>query len=141
MGRPITYNETIAKEICRQLSSTNLGINKLCEKNPDWPSPSTVFEWRITYRDFSELYDSAKRNQIEVLISEIVEISDDISNDEIENDKGNRVCNSEYIARSRLKIDTRKWIASKLAPKIYGEKVQNETTLTIKHEDALKDLE
>ncbi|WP_367379929.1 hypothetical protein [Legionella quinlivanii] len=31
------------------------------------------------------------------------------------------MCNSEFIARSRLRINTRKWLASKLAPKIYGQ--------------------
>jgi hypothetical protein len=33
-----------------------------------------------------------------------------------------RVCNSEFIARSRLRIDTLKWLASKLVPRLYGDK-------------------
>ena len=72
----------------------------------------------------------AKRCQIEVFIDEILDIADDSSQDEIANNQGHIVCNSEFIARSRLRIDTRKWLASKLVPKIYGvqQKNANETT-------------
>ena len=65
---------------------------------------------------------------METLIDEIIDIADDASQDINITEKGKEICNSEFIARSRLRIDTRKWLASKLAPKIYG---QNPVTLEI----------
>ncbi len=63
--------------------------------------------------------------QIETLVDEIIDIADDSSNDRIIDD-GRERCNGEYIARSRLRVDTRKWLASKLAPKIYGLQQQQD---------------
>ncbi len=46
--------------------------------------------------------------------------------------------NGEHIQRSRLRIDARKWMASKLAPKKYGEKLE----LDVRHSVAdLSDAE
>ena len=36
------------------------------------------------------------------------------------------VLDAEHVQRSRLRIDTRKWMAGKLAPKKYGEKIEYE---------------
>ena len=80
-------------------------------------------------------------------MDEIVKISDEKHNDSYINDKGQEVCDSEYIARSRLRVDTRKWLASKLVPKVYGDQRRIETLETeneqlrkelLEHREALK---
>lgn len=61
------------------------------------------------------------------MAEDIIEISDEGSNDWMAaNDPENAGyrANGEHIARSRLRVDTRKWIMSKLAPKKYGEKLE-----------------
>lgn len=140
-GRPTIYTLKLAKDICYKIATTNKGIRQLAKENEDWPHPSTIFKWRLESKEFSDLYIKAKQNQVEVLVDEILEIADDSSNDQIENDNGKIVANNEYINRSRLRIDTRKWLAAKLSPRLYGEKVFNETDMTLKQEDALKELE
>jgi hypothetical protein len=58
---------------------------------------------------------------------EIVEIADDATNDWMDRKSGEHtiaVADTEHINRSRLRIDTRKWLMSKLAPKRYGERVE-----------------
>lgn len=145
MGRPTMYTLELAKDICKQLATTNKGIITLCNENPHWPARTTVFEWRLDYKDFADMYAQAKRDQIECMIDEIQEISDNMRGDTIitYDESGEPVerCNTEWLGRSRLRIDTRKWIAAKLAPKLYGEKITNETTVTIvKHEEAIKEL-
>lgn len=144
VGRPSTYTRKMALEITKQLATTNKGIKTLCEENPHWPNRATVFEWRLMHKEFADLYAQAKRDQIESMIDEIQEISDNMRGDTkiIFNEAGEPIetCNTEWLGRSRLRIDTRKWIAAKLAPKLYGEKIQNETTVTIKHEEAIKEL-
>lgn len=59
---------------------------------------------------------------MEAMAEEILEISDNTENDRTELG----LVNHENINRSRLKVDTRKWLMSKLAPKRYGEKVQTD---------------
>lgn len=62
----------------------------------------------------------AKQCQIEAFIDEILEIADDTTQDLITNERGHLVSNNSSITRARLRIDTRKWLASKLVPKVYG---------------------
>lgn len=142
MGRPTDYNSNLATKICEAVAITTDGLDKVCARNIGFPEASTIYKWRIKHPDFAQKYEDAKRNQAELLATEILKIADDDSQDTMINEMtGNVVQNSEFIARSRLRVDARKWIASKLLPKVYGDKVQNETTITVKHEDLLKELE
>lgn len=139
-GRPTKYTRKLAEIICYKIATTNKGIRQLVRENTEFPQASTIFKWRLENKEFSDLYLKAKQNQVEVLIDEILEIADDVSHDRVENDNGKIVANNEYVNRSRLRIETRKWLAGKLSPRIYGEKVFNEGDLTLKHEEALKQL-
>lgn len=140
IGRPSTFNDKIADEICLSLATSSKSIVQLCKENPHWPSQVTVAEWRIKYPNFANKYAHAKKNQIDTLVDEMLNEVNNNSNDLIENDKGNMVTNMAAIQRARLKADTIKWIACKLAPKIYGDKVQQEISVTT-HEEALKKLD
>jgi hypothetical protein len=83
--------------------------------------PSTIYLWRLKYPSFSEMYAQAKMIQADILAEECLSIADDDSQDtKINMLTGEEVCNTEFIARSRLRIDTRKWLAAKLLPKQYG---------------------
>lgn len=138
-GRPTDYTPELAKEICTAIASSSKGLGRLCKDNPNWPNQDTIFTWLKIHSEFSEQYARAKRLQIEVLVDEIIEIADDSSQDNIINQQGQIICNNATINRARLRIDTRKWIASKLAPKIYGDKIDNTHSVDIiSHEEALK---
>jgi len=113
----------------------------LCAENAHWPCRKVIFEWRLNKPEFRDKYELAKREQINSLVDDTLDIAYNSAQDADVNDNGKVVMNSEYVARSRLKIDTIKWLASKLAPKIYGDKIQSETTHIIKQEDAIKELE
>ncbi|MFC7782017.1 hypothetical protein [Legionella taurinensis] len=126
VGRPTKYSPDIANKICEAIASNGKGVKKLCEENPDWPNKDTIFTWLKKYPEFSDQYARAKRFQVEALIDEILDIADDSSLDQITHDDGSSSCNSVFIARSRLRIDTRKWLASKLVSKVYGEVRQQE---------------
>ena len=119
-GRPTRYTPELANEICNSIASSSKGTKKLCKENQHWPCQDTLFAWLKNHPEFSEQYARAKRCQIEVFIDEILDIADDSSQDEVINEQGSVICNSEFIARSRLRIDTRKWLAAKLVPKVYG---------------------
>ncbi len=126
LGRPTTYTPELAAAICDAIASSSKGIRRLSKENEGFPNPDTIYRWVKEHKDFSDQYAQAKRQQIEVIVDEIIEIADDTSHDTSINDAGKVIINHEHINRSRLRIDTRKWLASKLAPKIYGEKPEDQ---------------
>lgn len=79
--------------------------------------------WIEANEGFRKNYARAREDQADVLAEEILQIADDGLNDTYTDEKGNECTNQDVIARSRLRVDARKWYASKLAPKKYGEKL------------------
>lgn len=104
------------------------------------PPERTIYGWLAAHEDFQQNYARARERQADKLAAEIIEIADDASGDTVTrtNDDGSEyeVANHEWIARSRLRVDARKWAASKLAPKKYGDKIEathtGEVGLTVK---------
>lgn len=121
VGRPSKYTPELAQEICDVVAVTSTSVKRMCKAHPHWPGEDTIFAWINKYPEFSKMYARAKQSQVEKFMDDIIEISDEKHNDSYVNDKGNEVCDGEYIARSRLRVDTRKWLASKLVPRIYGD--------------------
>ncbi len=122
VGAPSIYTPELAALICKKVATSTLGLRKLCAENPELPCFQTIYEWRYMYKEFGELYAQAKRVQADLLAEEILEICDESSGDVKYDKDGNESLNGEYVARSRLRVDTRKWMASKLLPKMYGDK-------------------
>ena len=137
-GRPTAFNKKIAEEICIRLMQGE-SLRKILAAD-EMPAQSTVYLWLIRAKEekaskelklFSEQYAQARRIQAEGYIDEVMDIADDGSNDWMEKfDKDGQsvgwMLNGEHVQRSRVRIDTRKWIASKLVPKVYGDKIQQE---------------
>lgn len=129
MARSDEYNEYQAGRICELIATSTQGLRAICAENyesGDVPkSPSTVYKWLSTHTDFAEQYARAREAQAHLLAEEQVEIADDGRNDWMERHGENNIgwqVNGEHVQRSKLRIDTRKWIASKLHPKVYGER-------------------
>ena len=78
--------------------------------------------------DFSEQYARAREAQADKLAEEILAIADDGRSDTYLDGEGNEKTDSEVIQRSKLRVEARKWLASKMAPKKYGDKIQAEHT-------------
>lgn len=124
MGRPSDYSQELADRICSELAD-GLSMRTIC-KADDMPDKSTVFRWIRTNEEFRNQYTRAKEESADALTDEMLDIADDASNDWMERDDGRLDYNGDHIQRSRLRIETRKWIASKLKPKKYGDKVTHE---------------
>lgn len=86
------------------------------------PRQATVFRWLDSNEAFREQYTHARVKQADFYADQIIEIADETSNDTEITEHGEKP-NSEWIARSRLRVDARKWVMSKLAPKKYGDKI------------------
>ncbi|CAB5162219.1 hypothetical protein UFOVP151_11 [uncultured Caudovirales phage] len=126
-GRPSSYNPELGAAICERLAAGESLRSVL--RDPDMPSMSMVFRWLADdrYEKFRDQYAHAKEVGIEHMAQEILEISDDTSQDTLETEHGSKA-NNEWIQRSKLRVDTRKWLLSKLAPKKYGERTSMELT-------------
>lgn len=120
-GRPTKYTEELGKRICDLIATHTFGLKKLCSLHDWMPVHTTIAEWRWSIPNFSTQYTKAKILQAELLAEETLEIADESDNDVTINAIGNEVCNTEFVNRSRLRVDTRKWLTSKLLPKIYGD--------------------
>jgi hypothetical protein len=123
-GRPSTFTPEIAAEICERLAAGE-SLRSIC-RDEHMPARSTVAQWHINdVQGFSAQYTHAREMGLDEIADELLDISDDGSNDWMErNDPDNPgyVLNGEHSSRSRLRLDTRKWYLSKLAPKRYGDK-------------------
>lgn len=140
-GRPTDYNSAIADRICEAVATSNLGTNKLCKMHDWMPNADTIYQWRYRHAEFADKYALAKSKQAELMAEELMDIADDGINDTYVDEDGNIKVDTDIVARSRLRVDTRKWYASKLAPKIYGDKVAHKHDVTVRQEDSLKELE
>ena len=141
-GRKTKYTPEMVQLICERVATHDCGLNTLCEMYDDMPDKRNINLWRRRYPEFRSLYAQAKCEQIEFLIEDILEIADNGKNDWMEYQDKNNDCigwrvNGEHIQRSRVRIDTRKWLAAKLAPKIYGDALTQENHNPI-HEDVVK---
>jgi len=106
MGRPSKYTVELAAEICLRIADGE-SLKKITDEEA-MPSRVTVHQWLIDDKEFLNKYEAAKALQADVYADEM----DDIAhNEEID------------TQRARLIIDTRKWVASKLKPKRYGDKL------------------
>lgn len=123
----VHYSDDIAQEILETVASAQVGLRQLCVDNPHWPAAKNIMKWKREHPEFGARYARAKQDQIELIIDDVLEIADDKSQDRITklDAEGNEytVCNHEFIQRSRVRIDTRKWLAAKLLPKLYGDRL------------------
>ena len=95
-------------------------------KDGNMPSTSTFYQWLENNIDKAKQYARATEVRADIIFDDILSIADENTNDTFVNDNGIEVVNNDVIQRSRLRIDARKWVLSKLNPKKYGDKIQTE---------------
>jgi hypothetical protein len=122
-GRPTLYSDALGERIC-ELVISGLTLREIT-KAEDMPGRTTVFKWLARHEEFRDQYARAKELQAELMEEEILEIADDGTNDwrdrQVRDGWVVREVDTEHINRSRLRVDTRKWIMAKRLPKKYGE--------------------
>jgi hypothetical protein len=97
-------------------------LNKICSTD-DMPTRKCFFDWVAKDPTIRDRYDIAISMRADHMAEEILDIADDGRNDTYTDDEGEVRTDHDVIARSRLRVDARKWLASKMAPKKYGDKV------------------
>lgn len=129
-GRPSEYTPELAEDICRRLSEGE-SLREIC-RHDAMPAEAAVRLWAAADRGgFHAQYTKARQAQALRWAEEITEIADNGSNDWMErNDPDNPgyAFNGEHYQRSRLRVDARKWMLSKVLPKVYGERLSHEVS-------------
>lgn len=125
IGRPTKYTQKLADTICEQLA---MGISmRTVSRDESLPAMSTMFKWLRENKEFSEQYEKAKQESTDAMAEDILDIADNGTNDWIERENKNggtyEVVNNDVIQRSRLRVDTRKWLMAKMKPKKYGDHI------------------
>ena len=105
-GRPSKYSEALAARLCAEVASGK-SLRTVC-KSAKMPSMATVFNWIGSKPEFLEQYEICLANRSDTLVEDMLDIADDPE---------------LHPQDKRVRVDTRKWIASKMKPKKYGDRI------------------
>ena len=124
-GRPTLYNEDIAGIICGRLAAGE-SLNRIC-RDDEMPSIVAVYSWLAKHEEFLKLYTRAREEQADTLADEITDIADEQPELDPLYDKDGQLIemrmHSAYVTWQKNRVDARKWVAAKLKPRKYGEKL------------------
>lgn len=127
IGRPTLFTDDLAAFICAEIA-TGAKLPDICSAE-NMPTDRTVYRWLASNPIFCQQYARAQEDRTAAMAEELLEIADNGSNDWMEKNNGDSVSwvtNGEALQRSRLRVDTRKWLMSKMCPKKYGDKIVQE---------------
>ena len=117
----IEYDPVLGTEILERLADGD-SLASIC-RDEGMPDERSVRRCARNHGEFGDQYAIARRLGYEKRAGELLEIADDASADWIATENGKRVLDTVHVNRARLMIDTRKWLLSKMLPKIYGDHV------------------
>ena len=137
---PVRYSREVTDEICRRVieGQTIAEIGS----SPGMPHFTTIWDWVGRYPEFCQMWLIAKRAQMLRESELILEIADDGRNDWMQRrvEEGfEPIIDKEHIARSRLRIEARKWLMAKLMPSIFGERLAVEHSGSISRAAEMSD--
>ena len=115
------FNQQTSDAVC-DLLAEGKSLRAACVDSGT--SPVTILRWSKENTAFLEQYTRAREIGYKLLADEILEISDDSTGDTFTDADGNIRTDAERVARSKLRVDSRKWMLSKMLPKIYGDKLE-----------------
>jgi hypothetical protein len=128
-GRPpLEFDQEIADRICEGIADGK-SLRSIVRDDETLPARSTIFKWLASNKSFADQYAKARESQADVLFEEILDIADESHTTEKMIGQGDDaevaiVYDSVAVQRNRLRVDARKWMAGKLRPKKYGEKLE-----------------
>ena len=129
------FTPALFTAICDRISRGE-SLRSVC-RDPEMPHKSTVLRWLHEKPELRDQYVRARDDLMEYWASDILEIADDGTLDLVPglNKYGDEVMvpNHANVQRDRLRIDSRKWLLSKLQPRVYGEHVQVDVSGEVQH--------
>lgn len=139
IGRPSAYTPKLAEAICARLA-TGETLTSICSAE-NMPAVRTISDWKTAHEAFSANFARARDEGFDAIAADCLAIADDKSGDVriIGSEDGEReVCNTEFVQRAKLRIETRLKLLAKWDPKRYGER--QEVDLNHGVQDGLAEL-
>lgn len=119
-GRPTTYTPELAAYVCEIIATHPHGLKKLAKMYEKFPYHDTIYGWMYRQPNFTSQYLEAKRLQASVLADSMLDMPDEIPT--MQDQYGHERIDAGILGRAKLEYEIKKWHASKLAPKVYGDK-------------------
>lgn len=129
----------IINSICKEIEEGRALRTVL--KDEGMPDSKTLYDWIDKDERMLQQYARATELRAEKMAEEILEIADDQEDDVYIDDEGKEFVNHNVINRARLRVDSRKWLMSKMFPKKYGDKVQQDVNMKASIEKSYSDEE
>lgn len=129
MPSPINWtaeNVAIADSICDAISTQPRGLGAILEELGNPINPSTFYRWLQSDKELCERYARARESQAQVMADEITQIADNTQEGVIVTEKADgstETKRADMLEHRKLRIESRKWLAAKLLPKTYGDRV------------------
>ena len=119
------YDAVIADAICDAIATQSKGLGAILKDLGDPINPCTWYRWIAASDELCKRYARARADQAQVMADEIVEIADTPQVGQIteESVDGIKITRKDMLGHRQLRIDARKWLAAKLLPKVYGDKL------------------
>lgn len=117
VGRPSKFSQTLADDICARIANGE-SLRNIC-RDKSMPDKTTVLRWVDDNNDFCDQYARACARREDSFFDDLIEIADSVTADAAE------------VAKARVQIDARKWVLSRMNPKKYGDRVQQEVSGSI----------
>lgn len=124
MARPCEYTPEKADVICARLAQGE-SLRSVC-RDEQMPDCATVFAWMRKFPEFLKQYARAKEESADAMAEDILDIADTPQIGSVTKTKADgsiETREGDMIEHRRLQVDARKWLASKLKPKKYGDRV------------------
>lgn len=118
----MAFDQDKADDICIALED-GVSLRKAAESVGE--SARTVLNWTKAHPEFATQYTRAREIGYLQLADAILNISDEVDVEaKYDGDDVRLELSATAVARNRLRVDTRKWMLSKMLPKIYGDKLE-----------------
>lgn len=118
----------VVSEIADELANSDRSLWEICDNAGirDCPQGRAVSSWISQSEELQQIYARGKELQADYMAAQIRQIADNCRMGVVTVDKptGVETTTRDMVDRSRLQIDARKWLAAKLAPKKYGDKIE-----------------
>ena len=123
-GYQSSYTKEVADLICERLAEGE-SLNSICKPH-HMPGESAVRYWALSNRDgFAAKYTQAREIGYDRMAEDVLKLADTPRKSKKITDKADgtrEIVTSDAVDRARLQVDTRKWLLSKVLPKIYGDR-------------------
>jgi hypothetical protein len=135
-GRPVVYgiNNPCWQILCEEISEGK-SLSSALKTSNKMPSYQLVMLMLRNNPEFRSMYEKAVESRADRLAEEIIELADQEMPEGLEGPMA-----SAWVQQKRMQVDARKWVASKLKPKTYGDRIDVAVTDNrISVMDALKE--